>query len=44
MFPYEVVDYVDVLLSRIDYRVLRNVVVRGIMCHDRYGDSVTQLC
>ena len=44
MFSCEVVCYVDVLRSRIVDRVLCDVDAGGIICHNRYGDSVTELC
>ena len=43
MFSCEVVGYVDVLRSSIVDRILRDVDTRGIICHNRYGDSVTEL-
>ena len=44
MFSCEVVGYVNVLRSRIVDRVLSNVNARGIICHNRYGDGITELC
>ena len=44
MFPCEMVGNVDVLRSRIVDRVLCDVDAGGIICHNRYGDSVTELC
>ena len=44
MFSCEVLGYVDVLRSRIVDRVLCNVDARGIICHNRYVDNVTELC
>ena len=44
MFSCEVVDYVDVLHSRIVDRVPCNVDTRGMICHNRYGDGITELC
>ena len=43
MFPYEVVGYVDVLRSKIVDRVLIDVDARGIMHHNHYGNSITEL-
>ena len=43
MFSCEVIGYVDVLRSGIVDRVLCNVDARGIICHNSYGDSVTEL-
>ena len=44
VFSCEVVCYVDVLHLRIVDRVHSNVDARGIGCHIRYGNSVTELC
>ena len=44
MFSCEVIGHVDVFRSRIVDRVLCNVDARGIICHNRYGDSITELC
>ena len=43
MFSCEVVCYVNVLRSRIVGRVLRNIDAGGIICHNRYGDGITEL-
>ena len=44
MFSGEMVGYIDVLRSRIIDRVLHDVDGRGIICHTRYGNSITELC
>ena len=43
MFSCELGGYVDGFGSRIVESVLSNVDARGIICHNRYGDSVTKL-
>ena len=44
MFSCEVIGHVDVLRSRIVDRVLCDVDAGGIICHNRYGDGITELC
>ena len=44
MFSYDMVRDVDVLSSRIIDRILRNIDATGIICHNRYGDGITELC
>ena len=43
MFRCEMVANDDVLSTRIDDWVVRNVDARGIIYHNRYEDSVTEL-
>ena len=44
MFSWEGAGYVDVLSLRFVARVLSNMNARRIICHNRHGDSVTELC
>ena len=44
MFSYEIVGDVDVLSSRSVDWILSNVDACGIICHNRYGNGITELC
>ena len=44
VFSCEMVGNVDVLSLWIVDWILSNVDARGIICHNRYGDIVTELC
>ena len=44
MFSDEMVSNVDLLSSRIVDGFLCKVDAGGIICHNRYGDCITELC